>query len=163
MIINYYRSAKANKGVLTRVGSGQALFQQAYVGNMAWGHLVALSALRRDTTVAGQPYFLTDDTPLMSSFKFMEPFLSTKGFSLSPYSLPYSLIYSLLYMTETVLWLLSPLYKVNMETPLCSLIYINMNIYFSRQRAEKKLGYKPLFTYDDSVEKSLKFYKEAEI
>ena len=165
-VTNGLRGARDRGGELTRVGDGKSLFQQAYVGNVAWAHVVALEALNKDKageTVGGQPYFITDDTPLMNSFKFMSPFLATKGYRLSSYSLPYSAVYGALWATEWFLWLISPVYRVNMATPLCSLIYINRTLHFRRDKAESMLGYKPRYTWEMARQRSIEYYKHLDI
>ena len=43
------------------------------------------------------------------------------------------------------------------------MIYINKTYYFNRKRAEKVIGYTPLYDYNESLEKSLKYYMEMEI
>ena len=146
-------------------GNGNALFQQAYVGNMAWAHLVALEALKNCSAneCGGQVYFITDNSPICNSFEFLEPFLKARGFALSKYSIPYPLAYAMLFLTENVLWALSPIYKIDFGTPLCSIIYINKTFYFNRKRAEEKLGYKPLYSWKECLEKSLTYYMDIEL
>ena len=151
------KNAIKNKGVLPRVGD-KALFQQAYVGNAAWGHVVANEALSRDPKVGGHIYFITDDTPKLNTFSFMEIFLKARGMSVSTYSIPYSFVYCMLYATEAFLHLISPIYKKNMSTALCSVVYINSNFYFNRTKAENMLGYKPLYNFNTSLSLSTPYY-----
>ena len=153
------RTAIERNGVLPRVGRGDSLMEQAYVGNVAWAHVTANSALARDSRLGGQVYFITDDTPRLNASSFMEIFLKARGMSLSTNSIPYSFVYCVMYVTEAFLHLISPLYKVKLKTALCSLIYVNRNLCFSRSKAERMLGYKPLYDFDASVKLSMDFYK----
>lgn len=159
-VTNGMKNAATQGGVLPRVGNGRALFQQAYAGNVAWAHVLALHQISQsdDHPAAGQAFFITDDTPLMNSFAFMEPFLKSKGFSLSSYTIPYSLIYCGLYVTEAILRFIAPVCKINLETNLSSLIYINTDVYFKRNKAEEMLQYRPLFSYPESMQRSLDYY-----
>ena len=136
---------------------------KSYVGNTAWAHILAARTLRENPELGGQCLFIPDDTPIRNSFDLLEPFLNACGFKLATWSIPYSLIYGALYLTESVIWLISPLYRVNLQTPLCSMIYINKTYYFNRKRAEKVIGYTPLYNYNESLEKSLKYYLAIEI
>ena len=162
-VTNGLQAAKHNGGTLYRVGSGKALFQQAYAGNIAWGHLVALEELERHSQVGGQAYFLTDDTPLMNTFTFMEPFLERVGFRLSKGYIPYTLMYAFLRPAEALVHLLEPFCKVQLPAQLCSIIYINRNLYFSRKKAEDLLSYSPLYSPKDAMERSLAFYASNEL
>ena len=162
-VVNALKVAQENGGILQRIGKCEALFQQAYVGNVAFAHLVALAALDRDDVIGGQTYFVTDDTPLMNSSLFMNPFLKARGFSLSHRSAPYPLVYAVLATAETICRLLKPIRKVELPFALCSLIYVNRNLYFSRKKAESMLEYKPLFSYEEAMERSLKYYEALDL
>lgn len=158
------RSAKSNNGILTRIGSGKALFQQAYVGNMAWAHIKALSALKeKPNACSGRAYFITDDTPLCNTFEFMDIFLHTKGYDLSNYCLPYPFVYGFMYIMETVFWVISPIYKIHLDTALCSVIYFNKTYYFCRKFAEQKIGYSPIYTYKECIANSIAYYSDLEL
>ena len=135
----------------------------AYVGNMAWAHIKAYEALQREPEVGGRAYFITDDTPIKNSFYLMEPFLSARGYQLSARPIPYSLVYGLLYVTEWALWLLQPLKKINLSTCLCSIVYINMSIYFNSGEARRRFGYEPIYSSAEAHQRSLPYYKTVEL
>ena len=153
------RTAIENRGVLPRVGNGRSLMEQAYVGNVAWAHVIANRALSRDSQIGGHVFFITDDTPRLNASSLIEIFLKARGMSLSTYYIPYSLAYCLMYATEAFLHLISPIYKVNLKAALCSLIYVNRNLYFNRNKAERMLGYKPLYDFNTCVSLSMDYYK----
>lgn len=158
-VTNGLKSASKNKGILQRVGNGRAIFPQAYVGNMAWGHLSALKQLEQYPRVGGHVYFLTDDTPNMDSFTFMEPFLKDKGFSVSKSAIPYFVLFTFLKPAEVFVNLLKPFYRIHLPAQLCSIKYLTMNIHFSREKAEKMLNYSPIHSYKESMEMSKVYYK----
>ena len=162
-VTNALRSAKDTGGVLIKVGDGHAKFQQAYVGNVAWAHVQAQKAMAHSTNssaLVGKTYFITDDTPVMNTFQFLEPFLISREFKLSAYSLPYPFVYCALFATEWMIWFMQPIKKINLTTPLCSLIYVNNTYYFSRGRAERLLGYSPIYTYQESLQRSVSYYAQ---
>lgn len=163
-IPNALRQAKNNCGTLPRVGNGKALFQQAYVGNVAWAHIKAVRSLDSlPHSCGGKAYFVTDDTPVCNSFEFMDNFLRSRGFRLSSYSMPYPVVYGMLYVMECFIKLISPFYRINVSTALCTLIYINKTFYFSRKRAEQLLDYQPLYTYKECIDKSMSYYANLEL
>ena len=153
------RSASLHGGQLVRVGRGSALFQQAYVGNVAWAHLCALGALQRDPGGAGgRCYFVTDDTSLVNSFEFHEgvprgPSVHRLEQGLRP---PTHSPTASASMLDWVLWLVRPLYEVNLPVALPSIIYINRTLYFSRRLAEERLSYSPIFDYQTALDKSMR-------
>ncbi|XP_014672400.1 PREDICTED: 3 beta-hydroxysteroid dehydrogenase/Delta 5--_4-isomerase type 2-like [Priapulus caudatus] len=99
-VINALKAAKKYRGQLPQVGDGSALFQQAYVGNAAWAHVVAIDALRRRPLLGGGIYFIPDDTPLGSLYDFVRPFLESRGYGVSNYRLPFFLTYYALRAVE---------------------------------------------------------------
>ena len=159
-VTNGLREAWRNGGTLYRVGNGSALFQPAYVGNVAWCHLVALAELERRPPVGGNAYFLPDDTPLTNTFTFMAPFLEDRGFRLSRWYLPYPLVYAVLRPLEALLHLLGPACKIELPVQLCSVVYINRNLHFSRRKAARLLHYAPLYSYAEAMRRSRPFYAQ---
>lgn len=131
---------------------------------MAWAHVVAKRSLQRSSEqVGGHAFFVTDDTPLMNSFDFMDPFLSARGLSLSTYHLSYGFVYNLLRGTEILLWLISPLYRLNSSAAACSVAYVCKTFYFSRRQAELLLSYSPVYSYEESLAKCVDYYKNVDL
>ena len=140
-------------------GKCEAQFQQAYVGNVAWAHVVALHALNRDAeSVGGQAYFITDDTPVMNTYAFMDHFLGACGYSLSSTRASYRLVYPMMFIAENFFKLIAPIYKVNLMTTLSSLTYMNRSYFFKRDKAETMLGYEPLYSWKESFVMSADYY-----
>ena len=127
---------------------------------MAWGHVVCDIALRKSADIGGNIFFLTDDTPIMNTFQFQKLFLEACGMKLSETKLPYWLAYGIIFVGEKAAQFLSPVSKIDLPVPLCSLIYINNNLTFSSKKARDALGYKPLYSFDESVTRSLKYYRD---
>ncbi len=157
------RDAMNNAGILTRIGSGITKLQYAYVGNVAWAHIAAMKVLRKSQEVGGQAYFITDDTPPTNPFTFMQPYLVARGFRLSNYYIPYQPVYGVVFMVEKLLWLLAPLVKISLPVPAASILYVNSNITFSREKAELSLNYTPLYCYRESMKKAMAYYKTVKL
>jgi nucleoside-diphosphate-sugar epimerase len=116
-VVSALRAARDRQdGSLIRIGDGSARLQTAYVGNVAWAHLCAARAMTADPGLtSGRPYFVTDDTPTENSFEAMRPFLAAKGFTLSEHAVPYPLAYACCWAVDWLLWVLKPVYKLNLE------------------------------------------------
>ena len=157
---------RASRFPIARIGNGEAKFQQTYVGNVAWAHVCALNALidpelRKEAS--GKAYFVPDDTPVVNMFDFVEPFMKARGLSFLRYRIPYSVVYYLMWLLELFLWLLGPIYEVNLKTTLSSMIAVNTDAYFKRTKAEELLKYSPLYNYTESLSNSMKFYEKVDL
>ena len=82
---------------------------------------------------------------------------------LSTWKIPYSVVYGMLYMTELFLTALSPIVKVNLSTPSCSVEYVNKTFVFNRKLASELLGYSPLYSHAEAMENSLKYYSTVDL
>ena len=131
---------------------------------MAWAHYLAAKALKENPDkCSGRAFFVPDDTPTDNSFTLLQPFLQNRGMRLSHWKLPYSLVYGLLYATELFLRALSPIARLNMSTPACSVEYINKTFVFKRKLASDLLGYSPLYSHRESMERSLQYYSKVDL
>ena len=157
------RNAKSTCGKLFPVGNGEALFQQCYVGNSAAAFVQADAAMRKNVHLGGEVFFIPDDTPVQNSFKFMEPYLESRGFSLSRIYLPYSVVYGLLFLTELILKALSPLVKIHMKSASCSIRYINTDLYFRSEKARRMFNFTPIYSPQEAKERSLAYYKDLKL
>jgi len=157
------KAAADNNGVLVKFGSEKALCQVAYVGNSAWAFICAEKALRRNSKLGGEVFFIPDDTPIQNSFLFMKPFLESRNCSLSKYRVPYLLVYPLLFCMEAILHFISPLVKINMQMVSCSVKYINMDLYFNGSKGRQLLQYQPIYSPQESMKRSLGYYKTVKL
>ncbi|ESN92520.1 hypothetical protein HELRODRAFT_89375, partial [Helobdella robusta] len=155
------KSAQKNNGVLYRVGDGSAVFQQAYAGNIAYAHVCALAALARDCNLGGRAFFVTDDTPCLNSFAFMQNFLPLYGYRLSDWYIPYPAAYSLFWVFDVFIRILKPVFKLNTDINLASIIYVNKTFTFNRRACEDVIGYKPIYSPEESIERSKKYYSSC--
>lgn len=155
------RAAHQCGGILPRIGNRRAIWQTAYVGNVAWAHVTAAQALcAKDPPARGQAFFVPDDTPLKDYTQDLEPFLASCGYSTSSFYIPYFLVYYGVLLLSWVLYILKPLCIINPHsfTPK-SVAQLNICTYFVRSRAEKLIGYKPKYTYEEALQKSISYYK----
>ncbi|XP_064651239.1 3 beta-hydroxysteroid dehydrogenase/Delta 5--_4-isomerase type 4-like [Lineus longissimus] len=157
-IVKALEGARTRNGVLQRFGSPDSKFQHAYAGNAAWAHISADKALKEDPKAGGQSYFVTDDTPVQNPFTLLEPFLKSHGFKVSDSSIPSWLVLGVFKFIEWIAWFISPVYTLNPSISTASITYISNTYSFSSNKAREKLGYQPIYTPEESLEKSLKYY-----
>ncbi|XP_077980456.1 3 beta-hydroxysteroid dehydrogenase/Delta 5--_4-isomerase type 3-like [Glandiceps talaboti] len=160
------KAAKQQGGVFLRIGNKDALFQATYVGNVAWAHVLAAQQLKKPAIqddVAGQAYFICDDTELKNLSDFAEPFLQVKGYRLSRYYLPYWMMYFVAFFIEYLAWFLSPFVKLNVPMNREVLHYICTTIYFSYRGAKRYLGYSPAFSVEEAMERTVDYVSKLNI
>ncbi|XP_077988153.1 3 beta-hydroxysteroid dehydrogenase/Delta 5--_4-isomerase type 1-like [Glandiceps talaboti] len=165
------RSAHDNKGIMVRFGDPQAVFQEAYAGNVAWAHLLAMRKLkavvRQDilgedvdaTSVDGKAFFIMDDTPPQNVFDFCKPFIEARGHKVSNYSIPFWVMYLVALFLEIFCFLLSPIKRIKIPFTRGSLYYMKHDHYFNYSGARKHLDYHPIYTPEEAKQRSMVFYK----
>lgn len=160
-VVRFLSFAKAYKNTLPKIRSVDERFQVTYVGNVALAHLRAKDKLAVDETVAGETFYVTDDTPLEDIYEFLRPFVDCQGCRLSDYTLPYLVAILGFMLLALVLRLLRPIYKAPSFLPTPSAVtYICTSLFFNRTKATLRLNYYPNVTPDEAVERSVSYYKD---
>ncbi|CAG0914005.1 unnamed protein product [Notodromas monacha] len=165
-VVNTMLQAKASGGVLNRMGPSSAKFAAVYVGNAAWAHIVAMRALmQRPGEVAGEAYVITDDTKPQNIFDFLTPFYTARGFTVSDRSVPYCIVILFAFVFQCFVWLLSWVWKWKSAPipPVNELRYCGHTYTFNISKARERLGYAPLFSFDDGLRNSIQFYSDVKI
>ncbi|KAM7312585.1 putative 3 hydroxysteroid dehydrogenase [Ixodes scapularis] len=159
-VVQFLKHAKASKNCLTKIRSVDERFQVTYVGNAALAHLYAKDKLAVDESVAGEVFYVTDDTPLEDIYEFLRPFVECQGCRLSDYTVPYLLAILVLMLLALVLRLLRPVYRPRSFVPTPSAVtYICTSLFFNRTKATLRLGYYPAVSPDEAVQRSVSYYK----
>lgn len=162
-VVQFLKHAKGSKNCLTKIRSVDERFQVTYVGNAALAHLYAKDKLAVDESVAGEVFYVTDDTPLEDIYEFLRPFVECQGCRLSDYTVPYLLAILVLMLLALVLRLLRPVYRPRSFVPTPSAVtYICTSLFFNRTKATLRLGYYPSVSPDEAVERSVSYYKSIQ-
>ncbi|KAK8772849.1 hypothetical protein V5799_012617 [Amblyomma americanum] len=162
-VVQFLRVAKSSKNTLTKIRSVDERFQVTYVGNAALAHLRAMEKLAVDESVAGEVFYVTDDTPLEDIYEFLRPFVECQGCRLSDYTVPYLLAILVLMLLALVLRLVRPLYRPRAYVPPPSAVtYICTSLFFNRTKATLRLNYYPNVTPDEAVQRSVSYYKSIQ-
>ncbi len=134
--------------------------QVAYVGNVAWAHLCGMkSLLDRPDTCGGEAFFVTDDTPIGTYNAICEPFVNAMGCRYTKVRVPCRLVLPILFLLEIFLTLLKPIVEFNLPLTMKTLYMVNINLTFNRRKLEERCGYFPIYSYQESFQRSLSYYK----
>nr|AAH52659.1 Hydroxy-delta-5-steroid dehydrogenase, 3 beta- and steroid delta-isomerase 1 [Mus musculus] len=156
-IFNAIIRALKNKGILCVTGKF-SIANPVYVENVAWAHILAARGLRdpkKSTSIQGQFYYISDDTP-HQSYDDLNYTLS-KEWGLRPnasWSLPLPLLYWLAFLLETVSFLLRPVYRYRPLFNRHSITLSNSTFTFSYKKAQRDLGYEPLVNWEEAKQKT---------
>jgi sterol-4alpha-carboxylate 3-dehydrogenase (decarboxylating) len=144
-----------------RPGSGKARFQHVYVGNVARAHVLAMNGvLESDSPLAGQTYFITDDTPAINFFDFMEPILERLGESLPPRSrrVPYPVMFSLGAAMEAAAVICRPFFEFSPTLTRSSVRFVCHDHTFQGAKARRDLGYEPIYGEDEAIARTADYF-----
>lgn len=132
-----------------------------FVENVAWGHLLAEKGLfENPARVSGQAFFVSNNEPMSAHdfsalIKFYEPRVVISSY---PYPLYYLLALissSIQTMFGRVKWL-GPLAMLDLSL----LELMSINYTFSSGKASNLLGYSPLYTVSEAVQKTVFDFNE---
>ncbi len=150
-------------GLPVRPGLGNASFQHVYVGNVAHAHLLAVrQLLEPDSRLGGQAYFVTDDTPAINFFDFMEPILSELGHSLPPKSrsIPYPVMFAIAAAVEGAAALCRPFFAFRPTLTRSSVRFVCHDHTFVGDKARSDLGYSPIYSEAEAIRRTVEYFRE---
>lgn len=160
-VSNFIRLAE--KGRLAyRVGDGSAIFQHAYVGNVAHGHILAAKSLMETKSkAAGNAYFITDFKP-KNFFDYLTPIIQGLGYEMpqEKKNIPLPVMYTLAYIVEAATWLCRPFYRMAPAMTRTSVNMVCKSLTFSGEKAVRDLGYKPIYTEEEAIQNTIEYFKE---
>ena len=139
-----------------------ARHQMAYAGNVAWMFICADRAMTsdKDNLIGGNAFFATDDTPITDMYELMIPFATACNFSISSFKLPMWLVLIPFYILYCILWFMSPFIKINIPFGLAGLKQILLSFNFKYDKAKVFTSYTPLYTYEEALQRSIRYYKK---
>ncbi|KAG8536598.1 hypothetical protein GDO81_026030 [Engystomops pustulosus] len=146
--------ALQNGGVFHRISKKEALANPVYVGNVAWAHVLAARATRDPeaaTRIAGNFYYICDDTPHMSYSDLNHVLGRELGLGVEArLPLPFPLLYFLASIMEMISFLLRPIFRFVPPMTRHLLILLNTTFTFSYKKAQRDMGYKPRYTWEEA-------------
>lgn len=161
-VANVLRVVKAGN-LPFRIGDGRGAFQHVYVGNVAHAHALALRALLEpEPRVAGEIYFVTDDSPAVNFFDFMEPILNPLGYALPPKSrsIPYPVMWALGALLEGVAFACRPLVRLTPTLTRSSVRFVCHDHTFDGAKAGRDFGYAPIYPHPLAIERTVEWFRK---
>lgn len=152
----------AKQGFYVRLGNGKALTQHVYVGNIAFSHILATKAiLSGNKQIGGKAYFITDPKP-SNFFKFFDQVVTGAGYRIWPrnFWIPKPIAYLLGSIAEGVAFLLRPIKHYNPKFSRFAVTYTCTDYTFSYNRAAGDFNYKPKYSENDALQRTIDFYKK---
>jgi len=151
----------ARKGFYVRLGNGESRCQHAYVGNVAHAHvLAAASLLNGNGSTPGRAYFITDG-PSSNFFTFFDAFVEAAGYSIRPRNawLPRWFAYTLGCISESVAFLLRPVYKYAPKMSRFAVTYTCTDYTFGSERAAEDFGFKPKYSRQEAFDRTVAYFR----
>ncbi len=144
---------------MNRIGRRDSALDVNYAGNVAWAHVASIRALTKNPEIGGHFYYINDDLPSINRFDFAEALLP--DVTVSKFSVPYFLIFFIFSLIKIALYVISPLYKGNFPLSEQFLYYYKHQFSYNRGKAERELGYMPIYTYEEGARRSQKYYGKS--
>jgi nucleoside-diphosphate-sugar epimerase len=160
-VANVLRIVKAGS-LPFRIGDGRAAFQHVYVGNVAHAHVLAMRALLEpDTRVGGEIYFITDDSPAVNFFDFMEPILQELGYALPPKSrsVPYPVMWTIGAFLEGIALACRPFVRFVPTLTRSSVRFVCHDHTFVGEKARRHFGYEPIYSESDAIKRTVDWFR----
>ena len=151
----------ARKGPYVRIGSGKALCQHVYVGNVAHAHLLACRALwEGNTKPNGEVYFLTDSPP-KNFFKFLDTIVEAAGYEIRPNNvwIPKPLMWVAGVLAEGTAFLLRPFKRMNPVVSRFAVNYTCNDFTFSGDKARRDFGYTPKYNEEEAFTRTVEYFR----
>jgi 3beta-hydroxy-delta5-steroid dehydrogenase/steroid delta-isomerase len=138
------------------VGSKHSKLDNSYVHNLIHGFILAGEHLVPGGSAPGQAYFVNDGDPV-NMFEFSRPIVEACGEKLPTFRVPGRLVLLVMKVWQRLHFRLGlpkpPVEPLGVER-------ISLNNYFSIAKAERDLGYAPLFTTQQAMAECLPYYTE---
>ncbi|XP_072254574.1 3 beta-hydroxysteroid dehydrogenase/Delta 5--_4-isomerase type 1-like [Pyxicephalus adspersus] len=143
-----------NRGVFHRISKKEALVNPVYVGNVAWAHVLVARALmdpERAKKIAGNFYFIADDTPHMSYSDHNHTLGEELGLGVeNQLAMPLPILYIVASLMEVVSLVLRPFVRFVPPFTRHLLTLLNTHFTFSYGKLQGHVGYKPRYTWDQA-------------
>lgn len=104
-----------------------------------------------------QAFHITNDEPI-PFWAFMSRILTGLNYDAPKYYIPYWLAYYLALFLSLVLWLLSPLIIIKPTFTPMRVALAGTFHYYSCERAKRDMGYKPVVSLDEAIDRTLQSY-----
>jgi 3beta-hydroxy-Delta5-steroid dehydrogenase / steroid Delta-isomerase len=138
------------------VGHKNAKLDNSYVHNLIHGFILAAQHLVPGGTAPGQAYFINDADPI-NMFEFSRPVVEACGRPWPKFWVPGALVHKAVTLWQRLHFKFG-LPQPPLEPTAVERLYLDN--YFSTAKAQRDLGYQPLFTTAQAMDECLPYYVE---
>lgn len=149
---------KGRSGV--QIGNNTTLFDMTFVENAAYSHILASDKLVADNGTSGQAYLITNDNPVLFWDITKRIWLGLGYNKTLSFVMPTFIALALAHLVGFFVWLLSPIKKINPTFTVFRIKIFSSNRYFNITKAKTLLGYKPIVSMEEAIDKVTAFYKK---
>ncbi|XP_008293566.1 3 beta-hydroxysteroid dehydrogenase type 7 [Stegastes partitus] len=129
---------------------------RVYAGNVAWMHLLAAQALRKNPQkIGGEAFFCYDDSPYESYENFNMILLSV--FNLRKKRIPAIMLWFLAMFNDLLRWIVSPVYNYTPLLNSYTLAVACTTFTVSTDKAQRYFQYRPLYGWDQCLTRTQKW------
>ncbi|XP_074248430.1 sterol-4-alpha-carboxylate 3-dehydrogenase, decarboxylating isoform X3 [Saimiri boliviensis] len=143
------------------IGNGKNLVDFTFVDNVVHGHILAAEQLSRDTTLGGKAFHITNDEPI-PFWTFLSRILTGLNYEAPKYYIPYWVAYYLALLLSLLVMVVSPVIQLQPTFTPIRVALAGTFHYYSCERAKKAMGYQPLVTMDDAVERTVQSFRHLQ-
>uniref|UniRef100_A0ABI0NK50 NAD(P) dependent steroid dehydrogenase-like n=1 Tax=Bos taurus TaxID=9913 RepID=A0ABI0NK50_BOVIN len=148
----------AKKGKMKfMIGNGKNLVDFTFVENVVHGHILAAEHLSQDTALGGKAFHITNDEPI-PFWTFLSRILTGLNYEAPKYHIPYWLAYYLALLVSLLVMVISPVIQLQPTFTPMRVALAGTFHYYSCEKAKKLMGYRPLVTMDDAVDKTVRSF-----
>ncbi len=158
----YIRDAMKNRRLIL-FGSQSSIVHKMYAGNAAWAHVLAVHKLGHpipSCSPAGRSMFVGDHTPYLSFCGHYVDFAKRAGLTIGP-TIPFKITLLISILVDITAWLLSPIYTFRSDFKRSGIQFTANDYTVSWELSRKCLGYAPIFSYADAIDKSWVYLKKT--
>ena len=146
----------AKLGKLPQLGDGKNKIDLTYVEDAAMAHLNAADALSPDSPLAGSIYFISQDNPVLL-WPWLRKILEELDAPPIDRKVSASVIKNLTKLIEFFYRKLRLKGEPRITQTAAAELYLNH--YYDISRAKKDFNYKPKYSLDEALEKTLQYFK----
>ncbi|ELV10939.1 sterol-4-alpha-carboxylate 3-dehydrogenase, decarboxylating [Tupaia chinensis] len=140
------------------IGNGKNLVDFTFVENVVHGHILAAEHLSRDPALGGKAFHITNDEPIPFS-TFLSRILTGLNYEAPKYRIPYWVAYYLALLLSLLVMAISPLIQLQPTFTPMRVALAGTFHYYSCERAKKALGYRPLVSMEDAVQRTVQSFR----
>lgn len=136
------------------VGNKDIKLDNSYVHNLVHGFILAAQHLVDGGTAPGQAYFINDGEPI-NMFEFSRPVVESCGEPWPTFRVPGRLVWFAMRIWQFLH------FKFGLPKPLLEPLAVEriyLDNYFSIAKAQRDLGYEPLFTTEEALKQCMPYY-----